>query len=457
METTTIASAPSVGAESVPAAPAESYTPSSAPSADAYVQMAQQYNQAQAAQPNVPDTDAAVPDAGVVPADASQQAQANPDETQPAAVTPEAEEQALREAFEAALPDDVKAVFKDKPWLRTAYYQARGMREVGWTLNGLRIAARAGLTEQSFGELNAMFPTLEDARRTSSLAASHQALQADFSNNPAAFVKGMFDADPVAARAVARTITGMLPQVDSESYVSTVAAGVNTLFNSIGAKIAGILKTDPESVAGQDLQTALRMIKNEVFPGSNEDGQAQQQHRVDPAIERELTELRGREQAYKQQASQQYQAEIYNRSVAGLEQYVDGLFKEANPSGFSEKGAQRIKQEAMQAIGQDFLSNPVVRADLDRMIKQNAPLDQVMQFVGNRLASLAPRRVAEVMRSYAQDFFVKPSAPQPRQPVPAPRDVGAVGGSVSPIATRGEFRPVAGIPYEEQMAKWLNG
>jgi len=450
MESTTVTSAPSAGAETSSAASTTPTSPSSFTSpADRYVQMAAEATATPVQPAPAAEAVTTAGDAPVQPAEAAQ-AEAKQDEAQ-AAVDPEAEERELQAALEAALPEDVKTVMRDKPWLRTAYYQAKGMRQLGFTLEGLRTAARSGLTEQTLGEITTLFPAgVEDARRSAQLANSMQRLQHDFTNDPQAFIRNLAEADPEAAQRIVRQVAQALPQVDRESYVQTVSAGMWTALERVeqGATQSG----------NERIQLAAQILREELFPGSAQEQQQGQQPQLPPDVQKRLTELEGREQSFRQQQVQSYQNEIRDSAIRGTQQEVDRLFAEANPSGLSEAGVGRAKSEALQAIANDFLGNPVIMADFNRMVQNGVPQDQILNWVGARITKLAPRRVAEVFRFYTKEFFARPGQTTPTQrpaAVAPPRDIGSVGGTARPAVSIPEFVVVPnGVPYHEQFAQY---
>ncbi len=371
------------------------------------------------------------PDQAAAPA-AQQQAQPETQEQQPEQTTSESARQLINKsnidpAVKKELSDDV--------------FRARRFKELGFSVEHAEALKDLGVTPEVVIERTSIHPTLEDARRDASLAASMRQISEDLSSNPAVFLDKIAQANPGVAQNIrAAVLSGIRSPEDlgEEVWFPFVQESTWNLLDNLNRAAA--------QEQNADLKEAVAIIRGKVFGQNAQPPQARP--RTAPAVDpndplrKELEQLRAERAQGQATVRNQWTQGLQNdgiRLVGGLaSEYLSKQGVASLPGTFSQDAAKELTMTVLSAIDSDprlkadaqiFLSGPMTQE------RYQQGLDWLKARAASLITSVHGQRVRDKYRPLVGGAPNTQPQPNPRPAAPQRPDVARPsGGAPRPAA-----------------------
>lgn len=326
-------------------------------------------------------------------------------------------------------------------------FRARRFKELGFSVEHAEALKDLGITPEVVIERTTIHPTLEDARRDASLAASMRQISTELSSNPAAFLDKLGQANPAVAQNLRSAILGEIRSPED--------LGEDVWFPFVQESTWNLLDNLQRAASAEqnaDLKEAVAIVRGKVFGQNPQPPQPRQPKTAaqdDPnnPLRKELEELRAEKARAESTQRGNWQSGLQNEGlkvVGGLaEAYLKSQGISSLPGTFSQDAARELAMSVLGAIDSDS------RLKADAEIFLNGPMtrerfQQGLEWLRARAQSLVNIHGQRVRDKYRPLSGANPN-PQPPAPAPAPRrpDIARPSGTAP--------RPVAGPNPTQQV------
>lgn len=332
------------------------------------------------------------------------------DEQQP---KPEDTENPVNEVIE---PEELKALFKQHPALRSAWYREAAYREVFPTI----AEARA---------VKEYFPTADLAKQASDNQAMLFDIDKMYVENPAMFASKFIQGNPAAFRSFMEEMRPVLHQMSPTAYKEIVAEPVfrDTLNNLKGLaakrddqELAQVIEILEERMGFQSQDKNRELVNNDPRIRAAEMSREQRQREVE----------------------QRYEgfAEDVNRT------YWDGLRKTVSdaigkPEAMSDKAIEMVTTEVMDAVSEALAARQDLKRIFDVRTRQGDFSPQhkeaVAEFVLKYARQIVPVKARERLTAWTNDILrVNKKDIETKAAAPIKKDIGSGSGHVPKAKTQ---------------------
>lgn len=314
-------------------------------------------------------------------------------------------------------------------------FRARRFKELGFSVENAEALKDLGVTPEVIVERTNLHPTLEDARRDASLAASMRQISEDLTTNPAAFLDKIGQANPQIAQSIRSAILGNIKSPED--------LGEDVWFPFVQERTWNLLDNlDRSSVQTQDsdLKEAVAIIRAKVF-GPN--AQAPQPKQPAPAsddannpLRRELEQLRAEKARQESTQRGQWESSMQNEGLKMVgdlaAQYLTSQGIASLPGSFQQDASRELAMSVLNAISSD----PRLAADAAVFLKGPMTQERFQQGLGwlkaraAALVNVHGQRVRDKYRPLASTATPTAQPAAPKQAASPRPDVARPSGGV---------------------------
>lgn len=361
---------PSAG---TPTATAEtSPTPSEAPAEDILSQIQKAGNAALESDnsskpaPESGTPEAASSDQPQKPAGDESAPEARPAETKPAEPqkSPEEVAESIRQLIKRSnMPPELKDEIADLA------YQAKSLREMGFTFDQARSLKQMGISPDSVVERVKLHSTIEDAKMDAELASDMRQFMNDYVTNPSVAAQRLYKTNAETFQPFAREIIRNAHAIDPDLYIEQQSSGFKTALSRLAEQA--------KATEDADTETAVQIILEKVYGPQAPAGTAPRPD--DSPVAQELARLkaeRAREQAQRNQELQtmrgQFREDLRNEAFKAIGMEIDNYVNAQAPAGSPSEVRDTMKSQVYQSVLQTLASNPNFMQDAQRLA--NGPM-----------------------------------------------------------------------------------
>lgn len=327
-------------------------------------------------------------------------------------------------------------------------FRARRFKELGFSVENAEALKDLGVTPEVIVERTNLHPTLEDARRDASLAASMRQISEDLTTNPAAFLDKLGQANPQIAQSIRSAILGDIKSPEDlgeDVWFPFVQERTWNLFDNLERMAA--------ATQDSDTKEAVAILRNKVFGQNAAPPQPRQPAPAsdDPnnPLRKELEQLRAEKAQQQSTQRGQWESSMQNEGLKLVgdlaSQYLTSQGIASLPGTFQQDASRELAMSVLNAISSD----PRLAADAAVFLKGPMTPERFQQGLGwlkARAAALVNVHGQRVREKYRPLASTATPSPQPAAPKPAaaPRpDVARPSGGVP--------RPAAGPTPTQQV------